>query len=107
MNTFKKIMNTIIMLAFMTFSAQVFAVSTDEDAIETESLRITINPDGTGFVQGKICDDCKKLTVPISPETRAFSKGVEVPLSKAASRLGKSATVYINTEHTKVMRISW
>lgn len=107
MNTFKKIMNTITMLAFMTFGAQVLAVSTDEDAIETESLRITINPDGTGFVQGQICDDCKKLTVAVSPETKAFRKGAEVPLKDALSRVGKSATVFINTEHTKVMRITW
>lgn len=78
-----------------------------EDAMETESLRISLNDDMTGFVQGKICDFCEELKVAITPETRAYEKNVEVPLKKAAGRIGRSATVFIDREHTKVTRIKW
>ena len=88
-------------------AANAGAVTMLEDAMETDSLRISLNDDNTGFVQGKICDQCAELKVAITPETRAYEKDVEVPLKKAAGRIGREATVFINREHTKVTRIKW
>jgi hypothetical protein len=95
------------MICLIVFSLQANAFRLLEDAIETESLRLTLEDDNTGYVQGKICDDCKMLTVAITPETRAFHNNHEVTLKRAATRVGQPATVFINIEHTKVTRIIW
>jgi hypothetical protein len=107
MNTFKAVINRIVMILLMLFGLQVYAFTQVEDAIETESLRITVKDNHTGFIQGRICDECKLLTVAITAETKAFNKDTEVPLKQAAARAGKSATVFINIEHTQVTRIVW
>lgn len=107
MCTFKTIINHIVLVSLLVFGLEVYALSISEDAIETESLRITLKDDNTGFIQGKLCEECKLLTVKISAETKAFNRNKEVSLKQAAERLGKSATVFINTEHTRVTRITW
>jgi len=107
MNTFKSKFKTTVMVSLLLCGLKAHAFGLGEDAIEADALRITLNNDGTGFVQGKICDACKSLTVAITPKTKAFDKEKEVPLQKAADRLGKPATVFINPEHTKVTRITW
>jgi hypothetical protein len=107
MNTFKAISKTIVMVSLMLFGLEVYAFGVGEDAIETDSLRITLNDDGTGYVQGKMCDECKLLTVAISANTKAFNKVTEVPLKQAAGRVGKPATIFINLDHTQVTRIVW
>lgn len=107
MNTFKTLAKRIVAILLMVFGLQVNAFTLVEDAIETESLRITFNDNNTGFIQGKICDDCKLLTVAITAETKAFNKNSEVPLKQVATRAGKPATVFINIEHTQVTRIVW
>jgi hypothetical protein len=94
-------------LAGMLMMLNAYAVTQLEDAMEIDSLRISLNADNTGFVQGKICGECKELKVAITPNTKAFENDVEVPLKKATGRLGRSATVFINREHTKVTRIVW
>lgn len=107
MYTFKLLARHIAAVLLMVFSLQVSAFTHVEDAIETESLRITLKGNNTGHVQGKICDYCKLLTVAITAETKAFDDNAEVPLKRAAARAGKPATVFINMEHTKVTRIVW
>lgn len=78
-----------------------------EDAIEADSLRISLNENLTGFVEGKICDDCETIKVKITPKTKAYENNVEVPLKRAESRLGRSATVYFLIKTNEVSRISW
>ena len=107
MNIFKIVINRIVMISLLMFSLNVYAFEILEHVIEAQSLRITLDKKGTGSIQGRICDDCKLLTVAVSPETKAFQNGVEVPVVQAKSRLGKSATVFIDIEHTSVLRITW
>ncbi len=107
MNTLKAMINRLVMVSLLMFGLEVYAFTNVEDAIETESLRITLKDKNTGYIQGRICDDCKLLTVAITAETKAFNKDLEVPLKQAAARAGKSATVFINIEHTSVTRITW
>jgi len=107
MNTFKAMLKTVVMVSLMSFGIEVYAFGIGEDAMETESLRITLNDDGSGYIQGKMCDECKLLTVAISAKTKAFDQVTEVPLEQAADRLGKPATIFINLEHTEVTRIAW
>lgn len=104
---FKKIINRMGLVLLMLLAIPVNAITLVEDAIETESLRITLKDDNTGYIQGKLCDKCKLLTVAITAETKAFNKNTEVPLKQAAGRVGKFATIFINTEHTRVTRIVW
>ena len=107
MNKFKTPAKRIAAILLMVFVFQVNAFTLAEDAIETQSLRITLKGNNSGFIQGKICDECKLLTVAITAETKAFNKDSEVPLKQAATRAGKPATVFINIEHTQVTRIVW
>jgi hypothetical protein len=79
-----------------------------EDAIETESLRISLNErTRTGIVIGKLCDQCEEIHVQITPETRAYENDKEVPLAKAKDRLGRYALVFIEKDKNKVTRIKW
>jgi hypothetical protein len=107
MNAHKTMINTFVMVSLMLFALEVCAFTHTEDAIETDSLRITLKDDGTGYIQGKICDKCKMLTVAITAATKAFNNNTEVPLKQAAGRAGKSATIFIDIEHTHVTRIVW
>lgn len=76
------------------------------NAIESEKLRISL--DGSnGFVQGKVCDFCEEIQVTITPDTRAFEDNREVPLSRAAGRIGRYATVIYELETNKVTEIRW
>jgi len=78
-----------------------------EDAIEAESLRLSLNDNMTGFVEGKICDECETIKVTITPRTKAYANGVEVPLKTVTSRLGRPATVFFLIETKEVSRIRW
>jgi hypothetical protein len=102
-----KILNFLFAQMLLLIVPTVSATTLLEDAIETDSLRISLNNDLTGFVQGRICDQCAELKVAITPQTRAFANEVEVPLNKAADRIGRPAAVFITRDHTKVTRIKW
>lgn len=79
-----------------------------EEAMESKSLRISLNVDtGSGFVIGRICDQCDEIRVTITPETRAFNGASQVPLASARDRLGRYATVFINMKKNEVTRIKW
>ena len=79
-----------------------------ENAMETESLRISLDArTSTGFVIGKICDQCNEIQAQITPETRAYHDGKEIPLARASDRLGRYATVFMDMENKRVTRIIW
>lgn len=77
------------------------------DAIESESLRISIGGDLNGFVEGKICDDCETIKVNITPATKAYKNGKEVSLLSAKNRLGRFATVIFEVKTKNVSAIRW
>ncbi len=76
-------------------------------AIESLSLRISLDKSLHGFVEGKICDACKKVTVTITPQTKAYSNNIEVPLKQAENRLGRYATVIYEVKTKQVIAIRW
>jgi hypothetical protein len=79
-----------------------------ENAMETESLRISLDArTSTGFVIGKICDQCNEIQAQITPETRVYHDGKEIPLARASDRLGRYATVFLDMENKRVTRIIW
>lgn len=77
------------------------------NAIETESLRMSLDSKMNGFVQGKVCDFCETITVTVTPETKAYANNVEVPLKQAESRIGRFATVIYELETKNVSAIRW
>ena len=76
-------------------------------AFESEELRISIDNSSSGFAEGKICDECEKVRVTITSETKAFEKNAEVPLQNARSRIGRYATVIFEVETKKAIAIRW
>jgi hypothetical protein len=77
------------------------------NAIESSSLRISLGADLNGIVEGKVCDLCETITVTITPATKAYDNGVEVPLKQAKSRLGQYATVIYELDTKNVSAIRW
>ena len=77
------------------------------NAIETDSLRISLDSTMHGFIEGKVCDYCEPITVTITPETKAYANRIEVPLEQATSRLGRSATVFYELDTKNVSAIRW
>jgi hypothetical protein len=77
------------------------------NAIETNSLRISLDSNMHGFIEGKVCDFCETITVKITPETKAYANRVEVPLKQATSRMGRFATVIYELDTKNVSAIRW
>jgi len=77
------------------------------NAIESSSLRISLDSTLNGFVEGKVCDFCEPIKVTITPDTKAYANNVEVPLKEATSRLGRFATVIYELETKNVTAIRW
>jgi hypothetical protein len=77
------------------------------NAIESSSLRISLDSNLNGFVEGKVCDFCEPIKVIITPETKAYANNVEVPLKQAESRLGRFATVIYELKTKNVTAIRW
>jgi len=77
------------------------------NAIESSSLRISLDSTLNGFVEGKVCDFCEPIKVTITPDTKAYANNVEVPLKQATSRLGRFATVIYELETKNVTAIRW
>lgn len=77
------------------------------NAIESASLRISLDDSLHGFVEGKVCDFCETIKVTITPKTKAYSKNVEVPLKKAKDRIGRFATVMYELDTKNVSEIRW
>jgi len=77
------------------------------NAIEAESLRISLGNDLNGFIEGKVCDSCEEIKVTITPQTKAYENRVEVPLKKAEARIGRYATVIYEVKTKQVVSIRW
>ncbi len=77
------------------------------NAIESESLRISLGNNLKGFIEGKGCDSCEVIKVIITPETKAYENRVEVPLKKAEARIGRNATVIYEVKTKRVASIRW
>lgn len=77
------------------------------NAIETNSLRISLDSTMHGFIEGKVCDFCEPITVNITPETKAYANRVEVPLEQATGRIGRFATVIYELDTKNVSAIRW
>jgi len=77
------------------------------NAIESQSLRISMDDSLNGFIEGKVCDECDTIKVTITPDTKAFDNNVEVPLKRAKSRLGRYATVIYVKDTMNVSAIHW
>jgi hypothetical protein len=77
------------------------------NAIESQSLRISLDSSLHGFVEGKVCDQCETIKVTVTPETRAYDNDVEVPLIRAKNRIGRYATVIYELNTKNVSEIRW
>ncbi len=77
------------------------------NALESESLRISLNDGLNGFVEGKVCDSCEEIRVTITPQTKAYENRSEVPLKRAESRIGRYATVIYDVKTKQVSEIRW
>jgi len=77
------------------------------NAIESESLRISMTSKLDGFIEGKVCDQCETITVTITPQTKAYKDGIEVPLIRAKNRIGRFATVIYELDTENVSAIRW
>jgi len=77
------------------------------NAIEAESLRISLDKNLKGFVEGKVCDSCEEIKVTITPQTKAYENRKEVPLKKAEARIGRYATVIYEVKTKQVVSIRW
>jgi hypothetical protein len=77
------------------------------NAIESESLRISLDGNLHGFVEGKVCDFCETIRVTITPNTKAYANNVEVPLKNAKNRIGRYATVIYELKTKNVSAIRW
>ncbi len=77
------------------------------NAIESSSLRISLDSTMHGFVEGKVCDFCETIKVNITPDSKAYANDVEVPLEQATGRLGRFATVIYELKTKNVTAIRW
>jgi hypothetical protein len=106
-----KSLNTVVpaflALVFFTTSAQAFDLGVEE-AVESDALKISLDVEtATGVVYGKMCDQCERLKLLITPETRAYAGTTQVGIAQAKSRLGREATVIFNKHTNEVIRIRW
>jgi len=96
-----------LFLVFSTATAQAFDLGVEE-AVESKALKITLDEEtATGFVYGKICDECEQLKLTITPQSRAYAGKTQVGIAQAKSRLGREATVIFNKQTNEVIRIRW
>ncbi len=111
-----------VLILFISFSvlaekAPVVAGTSDDEpqrgfrevhnSFESLSLRLSLGGDLYGFVEGKICDECETIKVTITPATKAYDNGVEVPLKDAKKRVGRYATVMYELDTKNVSAIRW
>ena len=96
-----------LFLVFFTANAQAFDLGVEE-AVESDALKISLDEKtATGVVYGKMCDQCERLKLTITPQTRAYAGKTQVGIAQAKSRLGREATVIYNKHTNEVIRIRW
>ncbi len=77
------------------------------NSFESVSLRLSLGDDLNGFIEGKVCDECKTIKVTITPATKAYENGAEVPLKNAKKRVGRYATGMYELDTKNVSAIRW
>ncbi len=78
-----------------------------EEAVETVALDIRLNDDLTGTVSGRSCDDCRRRSFAITPETQAIENRTRVDLRRALEQRGRPATILYNIRSGKATKIIW
>lgn len=75
-----------------------------EQAYEITHLRIVQSDEGRRILASR-CDGCPQDTLEITPETRLFHDGREVPLERIGQFRGRQAVVFRRTDSMHVTRI--
>jgi len=78
-----------------------------EDAIEAESLDVNMTDNTHGYINGRVCDQCKMIRIKVVPETQAKAKGQVVPLKSVILRKGQPALVVFTIKDKTATRIEW
>ena len=106
-----KILSSLFLVVAVSFAvtvqAQTMPAQKTHAESETTSLNILLAKDGTGIIKDITCPHCDFNFVKITPNTQAFANGKQVDISRAASRLGKTAFVQFNAKTAEVTTISW
>ena len=114
MNMNKTITNRVLMLLFLVLSFNVFAevepykVEVEPyKTYETSKLKMKLSNDGTGVVQGIQCSGCDYSVVKITKDSRFTARGVDVDVTEAQKRSGKSAMISFTPSTREVQFIRW
>lgn len=78
-----------------------------EDAIEAQSVEFFVNAAGRGSVVVRECDTCAPVRLKVTPDTRAFDNGAEVPLASLSGAARQSAVVFYLVKDRTVSRVTW
>lgn len=113
MNVLKNILSVSLLASHVFVSSNSAAVKWQndtgiEDVEYIHSLRIVMNKSAlAGHIDYRSCKTCDAIKLNITPETVAYAKGEKTPLSKAADRLGRHASLTYEKETNNVLTISW
>jgi len=101
---FKYFISILLMLCVAKLS---FAeIINHEDAIETNEI-ILVGTKTNGFVLARKCAKCPQLRLQLSPNTKAYAQGQQVPMSSVPNRLKTAITVIYDPKTNVVNRIKW
>ncbi len=104
----KKIISTVfyLTLLMLPLTGQT-EITTVEDAIEADNIRINIDASLNGYVIGQQCPDCPKIKLKIDRTTQAIKHGKAIHLHQANQLNGKFATLFFDPKTKLVTRIIW
>ena len=104
----KKIISTVFYLTLLMLALTGRAeITTVEDAIEAENIRINIDASLNGYVTGQECLTCPKIKLKIDRTSQAIKQGKTIHLHQATQLNGKFATLFFNPKTKLVTRIVW
>ena len=78
-----------------------------EDAIEANSVEFLVGPSGRGTVVVRSCETCQPVRLKTTSKTKAYEKGVEVPMRSLGGQTKKSAVVFFLVKNGTVSRVTW
>ena len=96
-----------LMLLLLVCSLNVFAEVEPYKTYETSKLKMKLSNDGTGVVQGIQCSGCDYSIVKITKDSRFTARGVDVDITEAQKRSGKSAMISFTPSTREVQFIRW
>jgi len=96
---------SIMLLVFMAKSSYA-EIILNEDAVEADQITV-VGSKTNGFVLVKKCDTCPQLRLQLSPNTKAFFNGKEVPFSNVPSKAKNAITVIYDPKINTVNKIVW